>query len=78
MDDVSATINVGKGGLSEPLIKHIRLALSKHDAVKLKFLRSSREKSDRRKLAEDAALKCGTVLLDVRGNTCLLMGRKKD
>jgi RNA-binding protein len=60
------TVNAGKNGLTENLINEINFQLEKHGAVKVKMLRSFRNK-ERRELAEQIASKVSGRLVDLKG-----------
>lgn len=60
------TINVGKKGLTDNVIKEINLQLEKRGIVKVKMLKSFRNK-DKRELAEEIKAKVNGKLVDFRG-----------
>ena len=60
------TINVGKKGLTDGLIKEINLQLEKRGMVKVKMLRSFRNK-DKKELVEEIRAKVNGKLVDFRG-----------
>ena len=65
------TINVGKRGINEGVIKEINQALEKHGRVKVRMLRNFRvitmKGRDRRELAKEIAKHVKGRLVDVRG-----------
>lgn len=63
------TINVGKKGITENLIREINLQLEKHGVVRVKMLKNFRKFTDRSKedLAEEIASKVNGKLVDFRG-----------
>lgn len=71
MTDKIVTINVGKNGVTENLIKEINLILEKRGIVKVKMLKNFRsmafEQSDKKAIAEEIAGKVNGKLVDLRG-----------
>ncbi len=70
-DDI-VTINVGKRGITEGLIKEINTMLEKHGMVKVRMLRNFRmrgelEGKDKKQLAREIAEKVNGKLVDFRG-----------
>jgi len=63
------TINVGKNGITENLIKEVNFQLEKHGIVKVKLLSNFRSKTEKKKkeLAEEIASKIKGKLVDFRG-----------
>ncbi len=70
-DDV-VTVNVGKKGLTEGVIREINMILDKRGIVKVRMLRSFRlkgqlEGKDKRQLAREIAERVNGKLVDFRG-----------
>ncbi len=63
------TINVGKKGINDNLIKEINMILEKRGIVKVKMLRNFRNASgaDKKTLAKEIASKVNGTLVDFRG-----------
>ncbi len=63
------TINVGKKGISDNLVREINCILEKRGIVKVKMLRNFRNVSgrDKRDLAREIASKVNGELVDFRG-----------
>jgi RNA-binding protein len=65
------TVNIGKKGLTENVIKEINLMLEKHGIVKVRLLRNFREftsgGSNRKDLAFEIAKHVNGKLIDLRG-----------
>ncbi len=65
------TINIGKKGLTEGVIKEINRALEKHGIVKVRMLKNFRtitmKGKDRRELAKEIAKHVNGKLVDLRG-----------
>lgn len=70
-----ADVNIGKHGLSERVITEIRRRLKQKGIVKIRMLNSSLkvENIDRRTMALEIARRTGSILLDVRGKTLVLI-----
>jgi len=66
MKENCPTINAGKKGLTENLINEINFQLEKHGIVKVKMLRSFRDK-DRKQLAEEISSKVKGKPVSLRG-----------
>ena len=65
-------IRIGKSGVTDAIISEIKLRLKKEKTIKIKTLKSARDKADRRTIAEDVAKKSNAKLMDIRGNTFTL------
>ena len=70
-DDI-VTINVGKKGITEGLIKEINMVLEKRGIVKVRMLRNFRmvgelQGKDKKQLAKEIAEKVNGKLVDFRG-----------
>jgi len=70
--DNIVTINVGKKGITENLIKEINTVLEKRGMVKVKMLKNFRaigamQGKDKKMLAEEIASKVDGKLVDFRG-----------
>ena len=66
MDVEICKINAGKKGITENLITEINFQLEKHETVKVKMLRSFRNK-ERKELAEEIASKVNGKLVNLKG-----------
>ena len=71
-DDDVVTINIGKRGLNEGVIREINMMLEKRGIVKVRMLRSFRlkgqlEGKDKRQLAKEIAERVNGKLVDFRG-----------
>ncbi|PIN74491.1 RNA-binding protein [Candidatus Woesearchaeota archaeon CG10_big_fil_rev_8_21_14_0_10_37_12] len=72
--DIEATVQIGKQGITETIIKDIKLQLKKKKTIKVKFL-SSAITSDKKQLARELAERANAKLLSHVGFTVIL-GRK--
>jgi len=72
--ELKATMHVGKDGVTEGVVEELMNQLKTSKLVKVKVLASSADQ--KREIAEELALKTGSTLLEVRGNTILLCDKK--
>jgi RNA-binding protein len=66
------TIWIGKGGVSEELLKEIGKQLDKKEMVKIKMLRSAMEGDEAKEVALRIAEQTDASLVEVRGHTFML------
>jgi len=66
------TLQIGKQGVTDEWLVEAKLRLIKHRKLKVKMLKSSLSKQDRKSWAKDVAEKLGASLEEVRGNTFIL------
>lgn len=71
--EISASVHVGKNGITEGLVEELRKQLKERKVVKVKVLPGA--ESGKREIAEELAKKTGSELIEVRGNTVLLCNR---
>lgn len=71
------SVQIGKSGLSESIIKEVKKQLDQKDMIKIKLLRSAIEDSDKKKIAEELAKKTGAELIDQIGFTLVLKKVRK-
>ncbi len=64
------TVHVGKEGLTEKVIKELKMQLEKNKLVKIRMLDSI--EGDRKELAETIARDTSSTVVDVRGFTVVL------
>ena len=67
-----AMVQIGKGGVSENLVKEIVRLLKKHQYIKVRMLRSSFEEDTKLELINNLCEKTGARLAGVRGNTAVI------
>ena len=67
---LSATVQVGKEGLTDALVKAVSAALDEHELVKIKLGQAAG--LDRHAAAEELAARTDSALVQVLGNTILL------
>lgn len=68
------TVHVGKDGVTDALIEEIAKQVKNRKVVKVRLLPSVEE--DRKKVAEDLAVRSDSVLIEVVGHTVLLCDKK--
>lgn len=71
------TIWVGKGGVSQELLKEVNKQLDKNEMVKIKVLKAALESGKTREIASEIAGETRSSLVEVRGNTFMLYKRRK-
>ncbi|MHA2142921.1 MAG: YhbY family RNA-binding protein [Candidatus Thorarchaeota archaeon] len=67
-----AIMQIGKGGLSEGIIKETKRLLKKHKYIKVRLLRSVVTSESKKALFESLAKDTGSNLVGIRGNTGVL------
>ncbi|PKK85325.1 MAG: RNA-binding protein [Thermoplasmata archaeon HGW-Thermoplasmata-1] len=72
---MEATLQIGKGGISEGVVEELRVQLKDRKLVKVKLLRSALEEGGRREMAEKLAEMTNATLIDVRGSSVVLYKR---
>jgi len=68
-------LRLGKNGLTDSVIEHVRRLVVKQKLVKIKLLRSFLEENDRKKSAEKLAEGTGSELVDQVGFVVVLYKR---
>ncbi len=71
---LKATVQIGKGGISDGVIEEIIAQLKKKKVVKIKFLKNA-DRSDFRKKIESIALRANAEIVEIRGFTAILKKR---
>lgn len=74
-NNVQSIFQIGKGGLSDNLIKQIDDALEARELIKIKVLDTAPDSIQ--ELAEDIALKTNSILVQIMGNKITLYRMKK-
>jgi RNA-binding protein len=67
-----AMVQIGKGGVSENLVKEITRLLKKHHYIKVRMLRSALDDDTKTELINNLCEKTGARLAGVRGNTAVI------
>ena len=65
-------LQVGKGGLSEGLIKEAKRLLKEHKIMKIRILRSGLGSATKHEITELFCEKTGAGLIGMRGNTAVV------
>ena len=65
-------LQVGKGGISDGLIKEAKRLLKKHRIMKIRLLRSALDNITKHQLASLFCEKTGAGLVGIRGNTAVV------
>lgn len=73
---LNPVITVGKGEISEPLVRETAESLEHHELIKVKILESCL--LDRHEAAEGLAAACGADVAQVLGRTFLLYRQAKE
>ena len=69
---VKPAIRIGKSGITDAVVAEIKARLKKEKTIKIRILKSARNKADRHTIANEVAEKSNAILTDVRGNTFTL------
>lgn len=64
---MKSTVQIGKNGLTDSVVKEIKKQLKMNSLVKVKFLRSSLEEMDKKEMARLVAAKTGARLVHFVG-----------
>lgn len=67
-----AMIQIGKGGVSDTLVKETIRLLKKHHYVKIRMLRSALEGSSKQELMTNLCERVDANLAGIRGNTAVI------
>lgn len=72
------TVWIGKGRISQQVLKEIGKQLKKREMVKIKILKSALQKGKARLVASKIAEQTGATLIDVRGHTFMLYKHREN
>jgi RNA-binding protein len=75
--DERPTVWIGKGLISEDLIKEIEKQLKKREIIKVKILKSALKAAKAAEIAAEISRHIGAELIDVRGHTFILYKRRR-
>jgi RNA-binding protein len=70
-------VRIGKNGITENMIVHIKMLVRKRQLVKIKFLRSFSDSQDTRRAAKELAEKTGAEIVDQIGFNLVLHRLRK-
>ena len=77
LSEESPTMLIGKGGVSEEVLKEVAKQLEKRKMVKVKLLGTALKGGETKQIATRIAEKTEASLVDVRGHTFMLYKRRK-
>ena len=68
-----AMMNIGKGGVSDGVVKETKRLLKKHKYIKVRLLRSAlTENSSKDEIVQSLCLSTGARMVGIRGNTAVI------
>ena len=68
-----AMMNIGKGGVSDGVVKETKRLLKKHKYIKVRLLRSAlTENSSKDEIVQSLCLTTGARMVGIRGNTAVI------
>jgi RNA-binding protein len=73
---ISPTLQVGKEGITRGVIEELEKQLKKSLLVKVKILKSAREKVDKRDIIRSLAELSGSELVEERGNPAVFCRKR--
>ena len=68
-------LRIGKSGLTDETIRHLKLAIKKHKLIKVKMLKSFTESHDKKAAAKELCDKVGAVLIEQIGFVVVMYKR---
>jgi RNA-binding protein len=71
------TVWIGKGRVSQEVVKEIGRQLEKRETVKVKILKSALQEAKATEIATEISRRIEAELVDVRGHTFLLYKRRR-
>ncbi|MEM1589080.1 MAG: YhbY family RNA-binding protein [Candidatus Bathyarchaeia archaeon] len=71
------TVWVGKGQISEDLIREIEKQLDKRETIKVKILKTALKGMKATEIAAEVSKRIGAELIEVRGHTFILHKRRR-
>ncbi len=78
LSEEKPTIQIGKNGVSQKLVKEIEKQLEKKKMVKIKILQSALKEKEAKQIASKIAEQTEASLVEVRGHTFMLYKRKSN
>lgn len=67
-----AMVQIGKGGISDNLVKEITRLLKKHNYIKVRMLRSALDSMTKQELMTTLCERTGATFSGLRGNTAVI------
>jgi RNA-binding protein len=65
-------MNIGKNGITDPVVEEIKKHLKANRMIKIKLLKSSREEKDTTSVADELAQATASQIIEIRGNSVVL------
>lgn len=65
-------MNIGKNGITDPVLEEIKKHLKTSHLIKVKMLKSSREEKDTTTIADELAQATASQVIEIRGNSVVL------
>ncbi len=65
-------MNIGKNGITDPVVEELKKHLKANRMIKVKLLRSSREEKDTSLIAAELAQATASQIIEIRGNSVVL------
>jgi RNA-binding protein len=69
---LSPIINIGKNGITDPVVEELKKHIKANRLVKVKVLKSAEAEKDLKAIAEELAERSKSTLVEVRGRTVVL------
>jgi len=69
---ISPCLNIGKSGITDPLIDELRKQLKRNRLVKVKILKTAIDEMDRNDIAKEISMRTRSLLVEVKGNSAVL------
>lgn len=69
---LSPILNIGKNGITDPLVEEVRQQLKRNKLIKVKILKTALADKDRWELAAELSSRTGSVLIELKGNRAVL------
>ncbi|MFH1721060.1 MAG: YhbY family RNA-binding protein [Candidatus Altiarchaeota archaeon] len=75
MDQIKASLQIGKSGVTDGFIDELKASLKKQKILKVRILSNAITKKSKKEIAEETARKVKAKLIEIRGNTFTLAKR---
>lgn len=75
--NIYPSMRIGKSGITDSLVKELRLQIKNKKLVKVKFLKSFIENKDKKHIARELAERTGSELVQQIGNVVVLAKKRK-
>lgn len=71
-NQLSPILNIGKNGITDPLVEELNKQIKANRLVKVRVLKSAEEGKDLKAVAEEIAAATRSTVIEVRGRTVVL------